>query len=423
MKHVLVLLTTNFPDPGGDSAFLNNEINALADAFDQVVVFSYLPPSEPILDLPPNVYYGGALGTIKNVSSRTLLLSGGRARKALRSSWLESTSAGRTQGPNRIRKLIRRGMRFAHAIDTRLEALGVTARDQVTVYAFWATHAAIAVPFLAHADRVVMRMHRFDLYEHQTPLLPLRASLFDASDVVVPISTDGKNYLLEHYPQGILSPEKVRVSRLGTHDPGVYRERDDRLGWPKAGTLRVVSCSSVIPVKNVSAIVPAVEELALLGPVEWTHLGGGELEGELNSLAQSAMERQPNLTISLLGQVTHSDVLEHLGTEKPDVFINVSDSEGVPVSIMEALSFGIPVVATDVGGSGEIVAPHLGSGILVPKRPTPEILVSAIREVVGKPEDFDPRATWESMSNAAVKAREIVGILKGEESTPGTTTP
>ena len=37
------------------------------------------------------------------------------------------------------------------------------------------------------------------------------------------------------------------------------------------------------------------------------------------------------------------------------VFLNVSISEGIPVSIMEALSFGIPTIATNVGGTKEIV--------------------------------------------------------------------
>ena len=41
--------------------------------------------------------------------------------------------------------------------------------------------------------------------------------------------------------------------------------------------------------------------------------------------------------------------------EDCDLFVQVSSSEGVPVSIMEALSFGIPVLATNVGGVGEIV--------------------------------------------------------------------
>ena len=38
-----------------------------------------------------------------------------------------------------------------------------------------------------------------------------------------------------------------------------------------------------------------------------------------------------------------------------DVFINLSKFEGLPVSIIEAISFGVPVFATDAGGSREAV--------------------------------------------------------------------
>jgi glycosyltransferase involved in cell wall biosynthesis len=47
-----------------------------------------------------------------------------------------------------------------------------------------------------------------------------------------------------------------------------------------------------------------------------------------------------------------------------DLFINTSYTEGVPVSIMEAQSFGIPVIATDTGGVRELVKE--GTGSLIP---------------------------------------------------------
>ena len=56
-------------------------------------------------------------------------------------------------------------------------------------------------------------------------------------------------------------------------------------------------------------------------------------------------------------------VLKHLF--EIDLFLNVSESEGIPVSIMEAISAGIPVIATDVGGTSEIVNDSFGT--LIPK--------------------------------------------------------
>ena len=50
------------------------------------------------------------------------------------------------------------------------------------------------------------------------------------------------------------------------------------------------------------------------------------------------------------------------------MFVNVSESEGIPVSIMEALAAGVPVLATDVGGTSELVGEN--NGILLPPNPT-----------------------------------------------------
>src|SRR5690606_3082592 len=49
-------------------------------------------------------------------------------------------------------------------------------------------------------------------------------------------------------------------------------------------------------------------------------------------------------------------------------FVNVSRHEGVPVSIMEAISFGVPSIATDVGATRELI--NKDNGFLVPENIT-----------------------------------------------------
>ncbi|MDD0858820.1 glycosyltransferase [Arthrobacter alpinus] len=77
------------------------------------------------------------------------------------------------------------------------------------------------------------------------------------------------------------------------------------------------------------------------------------LEDDLRRIA-SEVERE-DLVIELKGAVANDEVLNFYRNHEISVFINVSTSEGVPVSIMEAISFDIPVVATSVGGTPEIV--------------------------------------------------------------------
>lgn len=60
----------------------------------------------------------------------------------------------------------------------------------------------------------------------------------------------------------------------------------------------------------------------------------------------------------------------------------MSSSEGIPVSIMEATSFGIPTVALNVGGVGEIVNER--NGMLLGQVATPREIAVAITSIDNK---------------------------------------
>jgi glycosyltransferase involved in cell wall biosynthesis len=66
-----------------------------------------------------------------------------------------------------------------------------------------------------------------------------------------------------------------------------------------------------------------------------------------------------------------------------DVVICCSRNEGTPVALIEAMAAGVPVVATDVGGVGDLVRPGQ-TGWLVPSQ-DPGALAGAIRTVLGEP--------------------------------------
>jgi glycosyltransferase involved in cell wall biosynthesis len=62
------------------------------------------------------------------------------------------------------------------------------------------------------------------------------------------------------------------------------------------------------------------------------------------------------------------------------MFISLSAAEGLPVSVMEAISFGIPVVAAAVSGVPEIVTPD--TGVLVEVHDRPDAAAAAARRIV-----------------------------------------
>ena len=62
-----------------------------------------------------------------------------------------------------------------------------------------------------------------------------------------------------------------------------------------------------------------------------------------------------------------------------DAFVNVSSSEGLPVTLMEAASSGVPLVATRIGGNPEIV--DQACGRLLPADPTPLQVATVLAEI------------------------------------------
>src|SRR5690606_35919751 len=83
--------------------------------------------------------------------------------------------------------------------------------------------------------------------------------------------------------------------------------------------------------------------------IQWHHFGDGP---QMSLLEREKSEISiKNLTITLHGRVENSKIYDFYRYNPVDLFINLSSSEGIPVSIMEAISCGIPVVATNVGGT------------------------------------------------------------------------
>ncbi|MFH0851193.1 MAG: glycosyltransferase, partial [Candidatus Peregrinibacteria bacterium] len=133
------------------------------------------------------------------------------------------------------------------------------------------------------------------------------------------------------------------------------------------GVLRIVSCARVVPLKRLNLIAKALR--LVRRRAEWTHIGGGT---GLPDLQRIAAHLPPNVTARFTGHLTHSAVLQFYRDHPVDVFCTVSGREGLSVSLLEALSFGIPAIVTAVGGHLEIVNDRIG--VLLPKAVTPSEL-------------------------------------------------
>lgn len=217
-------------------------------------------------------------------------------------------------------------------------------------YSYWKSPAASALGLLKADGKIpsfVTRCHGGDLYYEvlAQPVRPYDLFVNNQSEAVIAISQHGVNYLLKKE----FDRNKVILSRLGVTMPQV------KARCSHDGILRIVSCSSIIPVKRLEILASALSMFII--PFEWTHFGDGRDKIKIEKI----LECLPSCgRANLLGWVDNPAVLLYYAQNPVDVFVNVSYSEGVPVSIMEALAAGIPCVATDVGGTSEIINDECG---------------------------------------------------------------
>lgn len=118
--------------------------------------------------------------------------------------------------------------------------------------------------------------------------------------------------------------------------------------------ITLLSCSRIDANKRLDRIISVLSKWDGFH-IKWIHIGTGALEKEMRHYASEVSKSNPNVEIVFTGRLNNSGVIEFYTKHSVDLFVNVSRSEGLPISIMEAMSFGIPTVATDVGGTSEIV--------------------------------------------------------------------
>jgi glycosyltransferase involved in cell wall biosynthesis len=251
-----------------------------------------------------------------------------------------------------------------HPVIQKLEA----AVDKDTVfYFYWGKGSAEILPFINNKrlHKSYVRMHRYDLFEYENNnYIPYRSALLNNASVIAPSSQAGKNHLQELYPRATARVEVFRCGTIGNNKLSAASQD---------GVLRIVSCSLLSPVKRVHVMIESLKHIQF--PVKWHHVGDGNLRDELETLVQKYGVQDKFI---FEGMMDSRQVLNFY-TEHPfDLFVNVSASEGVPFSIMEAFSVGIPVLATNVGGTGEIVNEQVGA--LLPADVTGELLAKTITE-------------------------------------------
>lgn len=358
-KRVLFLFTKTFPFGNGEQ-YLWQELPFLQHSFEEVIIVPcsiFHRPDEAII-LPDGV----SVFPVNLELKQSSILDKIADRLFVKRRVKEALTNERNREYFKLNRnvaigIMKQQLACARRIKEFISEKNLDLND-CRFYSYWLHNSAVILGIMKDKGWInsyISRAHSYDLYhqdfypekQNKSPLL-WEFFKFRTCDRVLCISEHGKQFLVKHYPQW---KGKFGVSRLGVQAMfGMNPESDEEV-------FRIVTCSTIQPLKRLFLIPEILKHVNF--PVEWVHFGAGDQPYEVELINSWNAFGFKQHTFRRMGFVHNRDVRKYYSQHHIDLFVNVSSAEGVPVSLMEAASHGIPLMATDVYGSSEVAG---GSG-------------------------------------------------------------
>jgi colanic acid/amylovoran biosynthesis glycosyltransferase len=340
----LVLLTNGFPFGHGEQ-FLETEIKILANKFKKIYLFPIahedserpLPTNVEIIMLQRGKQFSSKKIVLKNLILIFRVLFSTFPKRKL------YNQKGYKFHFNNLLSYLNEAQEFTALI----EAKGL---KDVKIYSYWFGLWGHILSFANVISKgkikFVTRVHGYDydVNRREDKLLPFRDFHMKCVDAIYPVSNFGVDRINYEYPKF----KKAKLEYLGVSDWGENNLKESK-------QIQIVSCSSLIALKRVHLIAEIIScsNQAIL----WTHFGDGPL---FDQVIEGLKTLPSNINFVFKGLVKNVEILEFYKSNSVNLFVNVSEFEGIPVSIMEAISFGIPVVGCNICGVPEIVTAETG---------------------------------------------------------------
>jgi colanic acid/amylovoran biosynthesis glycosyltransferase len=380
----IVIVTSSFPFPG-DEEFLETEIEFWGSSSDRVILLPVVA-NGLARSVPAGIEVDLTLARTRTLLRKVVYFLATPFSKIFLNEVAYLQSVGK----------LNFGMIYQAAWSTSQTLLTAGGLRKVSlscggidlVYTYWnhvESFGAAVSKRRGYANRVVSRAHGGDIYEELRPgsYMPVKRQFVDDFDALFPISGHGHDYMEKVYG---VAPERNIVCLLGVRVSQQITQASD------SAQCQLVSVSSCLHVKRIDKMIYALAAAAQSMPeisFKWTHVGGGPLLAHLEELADTVLSKVSNVDHVFVGQLPHDKVLRFLLAGPIDMFVNTSESEGIPVSIMEAMSCGIPAIAPDVGGVSELVG-H-GRGVLMSTMPEVGEIAGHLCDFLGPAKQLETR--------------------------------
>jgi len=271
------------------------------------------------------------------------------------------------------------------------------------IHAHWGATTATMAYLVSQFTNIPwsFTLHRWDIKENNMLEEKVKSARF-----VRCISEHGKKELFKIVDKKY--QEKIKVIHMGVKTLlGIKNFSKNKK------TFIMVTPANLLEVKGHKYLIEACANLLKqeIKNFQCIFFGEGILKNELENLIK---EKGGTTYVKIAGAIPHEKLMEMYQNKKIDLVIlpsittNKDEHEGIPVSLMEAMAYGIPVISTDTGGIPELLSGR--AGIMVEEK-SPEKLSQAIIRIM-KDEDF----AKELSQKASQKIQEKFNIEKTTKS-------
>jgi len=361
LKH-LILISNGYPYNNGE-AFLKPELEYLSKEFDKIFILSINNKHENKREIPNNITLINSKASLSRKQKIKVFQSIALNLRFYTSLIKEEISNVKTYSSTNSIKLTHKiiASTIIHdlfiAIKKKLSIEEIIKNNDLdylntVFYSYWLNSSATALSLLKKEKaeaKVICRGHGSDIYFEMSNVgfHPFRLLNLNTLDKIFTVSEKGKKYNIDKFKDII---KNIEVAHLGTFPPKLKEVKtlDNKFD------INIISVSSIIPLKRIIQVPVLLSKFDNI-KINWVHFGDGILFDELKTTAKTLLDNKNNIDYQLMGNVSNKELINYYSENKVDLFLSLSSSEGIPVSMMEAMSFGVPVISTDVGGISELV--------------------------------------------------------------------
>ena len=344
-QKICVFFSTMYPY----ETTLKEEFKVMSDKFDIIYYFpTHISEKQP--ELPENVKLIDKLANIKpNVSITNII---GLSFKFITLSLNENNKLKYIYNWKTYMSILALNIEYSKRLEKFIHDKQLYS---AFFYDYWMENATLGLCLLKRKKiikKLHCRAHGFDVYDNRwkSGVLPFRNFKVKYLTQIHFISKHGLNYTKNKVKAIYFN--KFTIDYLGVN---TEIQKKNNLTETNKKEKMILSVSNTQEFKRVHWIPDLLIDLPY--KIKWIHFGKGPCDKSIKHKIKNLPE---NITVQLMGHCPNSEIFKFYQDNDIDLFASLSTNEGIPISMMEAMSFGVPVFSAAVNGIPELVKKDCG---------------------------------------------------------------